>query len=108
MGAKKIYGLDISDSMIEAARKNLTELGCIDKFELICADVFDHDFKLPEKVDCVILSYTVSTFINNYEMLSSIIKQCSLQVKPDGYVMVAEFHWMVMPCDNFFFGSYTR
>ena len=35
-GAKKIYGLDISSEMIEAARKNLTEMGIVDKFELVC------------------------------------------------------------------------
>jgi SAM-dependent methyltransferase len=51
--------------MIEAARKNLTEMGIIDKFELVCQDIFDDKFQLPEKVDCVVLSYTLSTFINS-------------------------------------------
>jgi ubiquinone/menaquinone biosynthesis C-methylase UbiE len=41
LGAKKIYGLDISSEMIENARAHLTNLGVIDKFELICADIFD-------------------------------------------------------------------
>lgn len=74
MGAKKIYGLDISSEMIETARKNLTSLGMIDKFELVCADIFDETFQLPEKVDGVIISYVLSTFINNYDMLVKIIK----------------------------------
>ena len=69
MGAKKIVGLDISSELIECARKNLTELGIIDKFELVVADIFDQSFQLPEKVDCVVLSYTLTTFINNFEML---------------------------------------
>ena len=73
MGAKKIYGLDISESMIEAARKHLTDQGIVDKFELIVADIFDESFKLPEKVDCVVLSYTITTFINKYEMLAKIL-----------------------------------
>ena len=48
-GAKKIYGLDISEGMLEAGRKELTQLGIIDKFELICADIFDTEkFILPE------------------------------------------------------------
>ena len=76
-GAKKIYGLDISSEMIEAARKNLTKMGIIDKFELVCSDIFDDKFALPEKVDCVVLSYTITTFINNYEMLAKILSQCS-------------------------------
>lgn len=44
MGAKKIYGLDISKEMIESAKKNLTDLGIIDKFELVVADIFDQSF----------------------------------------------------------------
>ena len=43
-GAKKIYGLDISSEMIESAKKNLTELGIIDQFELVVADIFDQSF----------------------------------------------------------------
>ena len=67
MGAKKIVVLDNSSELIEYARKNLTESGIIDKFELVVADIFDQSFQLPEKVDCVVLSYTLTTFINNYE-----------------------------------------
>lgn len=75
-GAKKIYGLDISQLMIDDAVANLTKLGMADKFELICADIFDEKFTLPEQVDCVVLSYTVSTFINNMEMLTDILHHC--------------------------------
>ena len=74
LGAKKIYGLDISSIMIETSRKNLTQMGLIDKFELVCADIFDENFKLPENVDGVIISYVLTTFINNYESLVKIIK----------------------------------
>ena len=59
--------------MIDEAGKILTEKGIIDKFELVCADIFDEKFTLSEKVDCVVLSYTISTFINSYEMLKSIL-----------------------------------
>ena len=74
LGAKKIYGLDISSEMIETSKKNLTSLGLIDKFELVCADIFDESFQLAEKVDGVIISYVLTTFINNYDMLVKIIK----------------------------------
>ena len=43
-GAKKIYGLDISEEMIQLARKELTDKGIIDQFELITADIFDESF----------------------------------------------------------------
>jgi len=94
--------------MIESSRKNLESLGMADKFELICADVFDENFKLPEKVDCVVLSYTISTFINNYEMLKTLLSQCEKQVKENGYMLVADFCYLDMPCENFWGGMYTE
>jgi len=107
-GAKKIYGLDISSEMIEAARKKLTDLKMIDKFELVCSDVFDDNFTLPEKVDCVVLSYTITTFVNSYTMLTKLLSQCSKLVKEDGYMFIADFSWMAMPQDNWWAGMYTR
>ena len=43
-GAKKVFGLDISEGMIDIARKELTNKGIIDQFDLICADIFDESF----------------------------------------------------------------
>ena len=106
-GAKKIYGLDISEGMIEIAKKELTQKGLIDKFELICADIFDESFQLEEKVDVVVCQYTISTFINNFEMLTNILKRCKAQAKPDGYVIVADFSYVDQPCDNWFYGMHT-
>ena len=39
-------------------------MGLIDKFELVCADILDENFVLQEKVDCVVLSYTLSAFVS--------------------------------------------
>ena len=74
LGAKKIFGLDISIEMIEAARKHLTDMNIIDKFDLVCSDIFDENFKLAEKVDCVVLSYTITTFINSMGMLEKLLE----------------------------------
>ena len=49
--------------MIEVSKNSLTEMGLIDKFELVCADILDENFILDEKVDCVVLSYTISAFV---------------------------------------------
>ena len=108
-GAKKIYGLDISEGMLEAGRKELTELGIIDKFELICADIFDTEkFKLPEQVDCVVISYAFTTFINNFDMLKKLLQQCKKQTKEDvGCCLIADFSYVKMPMDNFWAGMYT-
>ena len=94
--------------MIEEARKILTEKGMIDQFELVCADIFDEKFALSEKVDCVVLSYTITTFINNYDMLKSILSQCSKVIKDDGYVFIADFQWVDIPQDNWWAGMCTK
>lgn len=107
-GAKKIYGLDISSEMINEARQILTQKGIINQFELVCADIFDKNFTLPEKVDCVVLSYTMTTFINSYDMLKEILSQCSKVVKDDGYVFVADFEYVPIPQDNWWCGMYTK
>jgi len=105
-GVKKVYGLDISSGMIEAASRELSDLGIRDKFELICHDIFDETFLLPEKVDCVVLSYTLTTFISNYDMLAAILKRCAAQLKPDGYMFIADFCWVKQREDQEF-GMHT-
>ena len=72
-----MIGLDISSEMIQQSTKSLTEKGLIDKFELICADIFDETFQVPEKVDCVVFSYVLSTFIMDQKMLDSILKRAA-------------------------------
>lgn len=106
--AKKIYGLDISEEMIENARKDLTDKGLIEKFELVAADIFDQSFQLPEKVDCVILSYAMTTFINDYKMLVDILSQCRKQINEDGYILLVDFEHVSIPNENFWAGMYTQ
>jgi hypothetical protein len=60
--------------MIDGATKNLEELGIAQKFELVCADIFDDSFELPEKVDAVICSYVLTTFLTNYDDLKKVLK----------------------------------
>ena len=93
-GAKKICGLDISQEMIGAAKKHLTDMEIIDKFDLVCKDIFEDDFDLPEKYDCIILSYTITTFINTQEMLNKLLSQCSKVVKDTGYLFIADFQFV--------------
>jgi ubiquinone/menaquinone biosynthesis C-methylase UbiE len=98
-GAKKIYGLDISSEMIENARNDLTKKGIIDKFDLVCADISDHDFELAEKVDCVVFCYCITTFVNNFDKLREILIQAKKLIKEDGYVCVVDFSYYPTPTD---------
>ena len=80
--------------MIDGATKHLTELGIAEKFELFCADMFDDSFELPEKVDGVICSYVLTTFLTNYEDLKKLLKQCRKCVKDDGFLFITDFSWV--------------
>ena len=106
-GAKKVVALDISSEMIENARKDLTEKGIIDKFELVCADILDDTFQLQEPVDCIVCSYTITTFINTHDMLTKILAQCKKNIKPDGMVFITDFSYVEQPCNNFVHEMYT-
>jgi len=80
--------------MIDNAQQHLTDLGMIDKFDLICGDMFDENFKIQEKVDVVVCSYVLSTFITNFEDLKTILTQCRKMVKDDGYLLITDFSWV--------------
>jgi ubiquinone/menaquinone biosynthesis C-methylase UbiE len=106
-GAKKVYGVDISSEMIEIARTMLTEKGMIDKFELIVADILDDSFKLPEKVDCIVMSYAISAFINEYENLKKLLDQCKKCIKDNGMIFICEFSYVDQPKNDFAHEMYT-
>ena len=93
MGAKKIYGMDISAEMIENCKINLTADGLIDKFELFAADIFDEKFALPEQVDVIVCSYVLTTFINTPNMLNRILTAFKRHLKDDGMVFITEFSY---------------
>ena len=94
--------------MIEEARVNLTKMDIIDKFDLVCADIFDENFHLDEKVDVVVLCYTLCTFINSYEQLEKILTQCCKHTKKDGYMLISDFSYEPLGQDLFKdIGMYT-
>ena len=83
-------------------------MGIADKFELGVGDIFDSNLELPEKVDGVLITFTLSTFISNYDMLEELFTNIKKMVKPDGYVLVTDFQYVEIPKDNFWAGMYTR
>ena len=87
----------------------MTDEGLIDKFELICADIYDHNFDLENKVDCVVLCNTVCTFISNFDMLTSLLSKCKKLIKDGGSIFVSDFSYFDIPKeDNFWAGMATE
>lgn len=57
----RIYGIDISEGMLDVSRKKLEKAGLDDKVELICGDVLAMSFQ-ENKFDCVFMSFTLELF----------------------------------------------
>jgi len=65
-----------------------------DKFELVCADIFDDTFEISEKVDCVCIVYAFSTFVNTYETLVEFFRSAKRHMKPEtGCIMITDFSY---------------
>ena len=62
---------------------------------------------MKEKVDCVVVCYSVCTFINSFEMLTSFLSQLKKFVKEEGFMIISDFSYSNMPCDNFSIGWYN-
>ena len=84
-------------------------MGISDKFELVCGDMFDENFLIKEKVDVVVISYVLSTFITKFEDLVTILRQSKKMMKDDGYLFITDFSWVDQPKADFAdYGMYTN
>ena len=104
-GAKKVFGVDVSQAMLDRAQTMLEEKGIADKFELVQGDILDDAFKLDEQVDVVVASYVISAFISNSEVLAEFISSCKEKLKPGGYLLILEVSYCGF-MDDFKYGFY--
>ena len=104
-GAKKVFGVDVSQAMLDRAQTMLEEKGIADKFELVQGDILDDSFKLDEQVDVVVASYVISAFISNSEVLAEFISSCKEKLKPGGYLLILEVSYCGF-MDDFKYGFY--
>ncbi len=93
----KVTGVDLSDEAIKKARELNDELGLDATF--ICCDLFDLPNHLEEKFDCVFTSYGVLGWLPNLDKWGKII---SHYLKPQGKVILVEFHPVVWMFDDDF------
>ena len=64
---------------------------------------------MPEKVDCVVLLFSLTEFVNNYNMLDRILNVCYQNLNEDnGFVIISDFTYVDIPCNNFELGMYTQ
>ena len=107
-GAKKVFGVDVSQAMLDRAQTMLEEKGIADKFELVQGNILDDTFKLDEQVDVVVASYVIASFISNSEVLAEFISCCKDKLKPGGYLLIMELSYcgFVKEDSKFKYGFY--
>jgi SAM-dependent methyltransferase len=98
-GADKIFGVDLDPKMLTLAEVNLTQGGVMDKFTLFQGDIHEPSFCVPngEKVDCVVLSFSLTTFVSSYEQLETILSNCIRQLNETGYLIISDFAYVNVP-----------
>ena len=103
-GAKKVYGVDVSQAMLDRTQMILEKKGIADKFELVQGDILDDKFVLNEQVDVVVASYVISAFVTNSEVLAEFISRCKDKLKPGGYLLILEVSYCGFMTDDFKYG----
>ncbi|MFZ6029019.1 MAG: class I SAM-dependent methyltransferase [Chloroflexota bacterium] len=79
--AGKVYGLDLSEGMMEVARQRLQAAGLAERVELHLGDAAVLPFP-PESFHAVFLSFTLELF--DTPEIPQVLAQCHSALKPDG------------------------
>lgn len=82
----KIIGLDISESMLGVARKNLGSM--TDRISLLCSS-YDDSLKLAQHFDLILFSYALTMMNPGWE---EAIEQANRDLTQGGYIAVVDFH----------------
>ncbi len=106
LNPEKIFGVDLSEEMLENGRKKLQKKGLIDKIELLKGDseklIFDDN-----KFDAV----TVSFGVRNFQNLEKGLEEMRRVLKPGGMLMILEFsqpkNKLILPLYSFYSSKVT-
>jgi ubiquinone/menaquinone biosynthesis C-methylase UbiE len=81
----KVYGIDLSEKMVEISRKRADERGLDGRIELSCGDALHLPFE-SESLDGVFMSFTLELF--DTPEIPLVLAECKRVLKPGGRIVV--------------------
>jgi ubiquinone/menaquinone biosynthesis C-methylase UbiE len=81
----KTFGIDLSDKMLQLAKKHLTQLGLLDRCRLRCGDAALLPYS-PDTMDAIFMSFTLELF--DTPEIPDVLGQCMRVLQPGGRIVV--------------------